>query len=199
MTSVASRFKTKELSVGTWPDFVKLFSQGHGWDFCACMLFQRGHHLPRSKYPSRSDMQVRNLEEKRRLVEQGLAHGILVYAEGQPVGWCQYGPVEELPIPGYSRKNSKYPTGFLIALNDAGRAFKRPAAEEAQWRITCYVTNNDLGQRRKGVATAAFQAALESIARKGGGLVEALMPGAWAPKWAAKNQSVQLIRVEGKR
>ena len=196
---MATRFKTKELSVGTWPDFVQLFSQGHGWDFCACMLFQRGHHLPRSKYPTRPEMQVRNLEEKRRLVEQGRAHGILVYAEGEPVGWCQYGPADELPIPGYSGKNAKHPAGFLIALNDAGRAVKRPGVEGVDWRITCYVTNKDVGQRNKGVATAAFQAALESIARKGGGLVEALMPGAWAPKWAAKNESVQLIRVEGKR
>lgn len=144
-------------------------------------------------------MQVRNLEEKRRLVEQDRAHGILVYADGVPVGWCQYGPADELPIPGYSTKSPKYPTGFLIALNDAGRAFKRPGTEGVDWLITCYVTNKDVGQRKKGVATVAFQAALESIAKRGGGLVEALMPGAWAPKWAAMNESIKLIRVKSKR
>ncbi|MBW3588265.1 MAG: hypothetical protein KY429_02475 [Actinobacteria bacterium] len=155
--------------------------------------------MPRSKYPTRSEMQVRNLEEKRRLVEKGRAHGILVYADGEPIGWCQYGPVDELPIPGHSRKNSKHPAGFMIALDDAGRAVKRSGTDGVDWRITCYVTNKDVGQRNKGVATAAFQAALEAIAKRGGGLVEALMPGAWAPKWAAKNEPVQLIQVEGKR
>lgn len=84
----------------TWPDVERLFTPGHGWDFCACMLFQRGCHLPKSKFPTRADHQVRNLAEKKRLVQQGRAHGILVYADGEPVGWCQYGPVDELPVPG---------------------------------------------------------------------------------------------------
>lgn len=85
----------------TWSDFERLFTQGNGWDFCACMLFQRGCHLPKSKFPTRADHQVRNLAEKKRLVQQGRAHGILVYADGEPVGWCQYGPVDELPVPGH--------------------------------------------------------------------------------------------------
>jgi hypothetical protein len=44
---------------------------------------------------------VRNRREKRDLVERGHAHGILVYANGEPVGWCQYGPREELPRINY--------------------------------------------------------------------------------------------------
>jgi hypothetical protein len=178
----------------TWPDFEKLFTQGHGWDFCACMLFQRGCHLPASKFPTRAEHQVQNLAEKKRLVQQGRAHGILVYANGEPVGWCQCGPVDELPILGYGPKSSRYPTGFMIDLNELGRERKRPGTEGVQWRITCYVTNK--GHRKKGVATIAYRAALESIGRKGGGLVEALMPGAWTRSGHGRAESVQRIRVE---
>ncbi len=39
------------------------------------------------------------------------------------------------------------------------------------WRITCFVV--DRKHRRRGVAAVALQAALESIKKKGGGLVEA--------------------------
>ena len=35
-------YKTRELSPETWPAFERLFSQGGGWDFCGCMLFQGG-------------------------------------------------------------------------------------------------------------------------------------------------------------
>jgi hypothetical protein len=91
-------FTTKELSTKTWPDFVKLFSQGSGWDFCCCMHFHRPRGLPRSQWlPTRAERGIRNRAQKHKLVEAGCAHGILVYADGEPVGWCQYGREEELP------------------------------------------------------------------------------------------------------
>lgn len=93
-----SAYKTKELSMETWPDFVRLFSQGSGWDFCQCMHFHRPHSLPKEQWlRSRAERGVRNRRQKRALVEQGCAHGILVYVKGEPVGWCQYGPRDELP------------------------------------------------------------------------------------------------------
>jgi hypothetical protein len=35
--------------------------------------------------------------QKKEFVDSGRSHGILVSANGEPVGWCQYGPKEELP------------------------------------------------------------------------------------------------------
>ena len=112
------------------------------------MFFQRGRHLPRSKYPSRAAMAKQNRAEKHELVLQGNAHGILVYAGGEVVGWCQYGTVGEMPI--------------------GGRGTLGPT--DADWRITCLVT--DKPHRNLGVSRHALRAALASIRRKGGGLVE---------------------------
>ena len=142
------RITTKELSVRTWPDFEALFTKGNGCDFCACMVFQRGRHLPRSTFPNRAAMQVENLAQKRGLVYDGRAHGILVYADAEVVGWCQYGPVDELPIGGEGK----------------------PGPTDADWRITCLVT--DKAHRNRGVSRRALRAALASIRRQGGGVVE---------------------------
>lgn len=115
------------------------------------------HSLPKNKQPhSRADRSAKNRHEKRELVEKGCAHGILVYAKREPVGWCQYGPREELPRIDDSPKYRK------LALEDG---------KDKLWRITCFVV--DKNYRRRGVASAALKAALEAIRNKGGGLVEA--------------------------
>jgi GNAT superfamily N-acetyltransferase len=150
-------YTTKELTVGTWPDFVSLFSKGNGWDFCWCMHFQRPRTLPKGHWRrTRAERGVRNRRQKKELVEQGLAHGILVYAKGEPVGCCQYGPREELSRIDNKRNYQELSLG---------------AGTENLWRISCFVT--DKKHRRHGVASAALAAALESIRRKGGGVVEA--------------------------
>jgi len=150
-------YSTKELTKKTWPDFERLFSQGNGWDFCWCMHFQRPCTLPKSQWRrTRAERGARNQREKKDLLEKGQAHGILVYANGEPVGWCQYGLQKELP-----RIDNK--RGY--------RALRLETGEKSLWRITCFVT--DKNHRRRGVANAALKAALESIRKKGGGLVEA--------------------------
>jgi GNAT superfamily N-acetyltransferase len=89
------------------------------------------------------------------LVERGRTHGILVYAGGQPVGWCQYGSSSEFPRIDESRSY---------------RALAPARGEETLWRITCFVV--DKRYRRRGIARVALKAALEAIRKKGGGLVE---------------------------
>ena len=157
MASATLPYTTKELSKGTWRDFAKLFSQGNGWDHCQCIHFHRPCALPRNQWlRSRAERCLRNRREKRDLVERGHAHGILVYANGEPVGWCQYGPSEELPR------------------IDKLRNYRGLAPEQGAinlWRITCFVVDRKL--RGRGVAAVALQAALESIKKRGGGLVEA--------------------------
>ena len=94
---VRAMYTTEELTKETWPDFERLFSQGNGWDFCWCMHFQRLRALPRNQWRTRAERGARNRKQKKELVDEGHAHGILVYANGEPVGWCQYGRSEELP------------------------------------------------------------------------------------------------------
>lgn len=153
----------KELSLNTWPDFEWLFSRGNGWDFCWCIHFQRPCGLPRSQWlSSRAERGLRNHREKRALAGEKRAHGILVYADDSPVGWCQYGPREELPR---FDNSANYRT---LAL---------PAVTKRLWRISCFVV--DRKYRRRGVAAIALSAALDSIKRQGGGLVEAFPVRDW--------------------
>lgn len=96
-----------------------------------------------------------NKRDKKVLVRKGKSHAILVYAGERPVGWCQYGVKEELPR------------------IDAGRGYKKiglPETDGNVWRITCFFTDKEY--RGKGVSKAALRAALESIRKQGGGIVE---------------------------
>jgi GNAT superfamily N-acetyltransferase len=167
---MASKFTTKELSQETWSDFEKLFSQGGGWDHCCCMHFQRPCSLPKSQHlPTRAQRSVRNHRQKKELLDSGRAHGILVYADKDPVGWCQYGRREELPR------------------IDNSRGYRGLAPAESKfWRITCFVVAKPY--RRRGVATAALKAALQTIKRQGGGLVEAFPVAKWE-SWTFGNVS----------
>ncbi len=152
----------------TWPDFEKLFKKPGGWlgpgvGACQCMHNHRPRPLPENKrLHSKVQRASRNRREKRALVEKGCAHGILVYSDGEPIGWCQYGPKEELPRidnrPGYRRLAPEQ-------------------VDKEVWRITCFVV--DKRYRRSGVATTALKAALDSIERRGGGLVEAYPIARW--------------------
>ncbi len=163
MASQLPTYATKELSKETWADFARLFSQGNGWDFCCCMHFHRPHGLPKNEWlRTRAERGVRNRREKQELVVRGCAHGILVYAKGEPVGWCQYGRREELPRIDNSRKYQG------LAPEDATQKL---------WRITCFAVLKPY--RKRGVASAALKAALEAIKRKGGGLVEAYPISRW--------------------
>src|SRR5215471_17879121 len=83
------------------------------------------------------------------------AHGILVYDRGEPIGWCQYGPAQELPLPGAERLDRRIP----------------PLGDGVQWRVTCFVTV--VTRRRRGVAGVALRGAIKAIRSRGGGLVEA--------------------------
>jgi GNAT superfamily N-acetyltransferase len=155
MASQTPARATKELSKKTWPDFVRLFSQKNGWDHCWCVHFQRPCSVPKSEWlPTRAERAVRNRRVRRKLLESGRSHGILVYEKGEPVGWCQYGPREEFPR------------------IDNGRNYRGLAPEggaEKLWRITCFVV--DRKYRRRGIAGTALKAALEAIKKRGGGLM----------------------------
>ena len=145
--TIDAQFATKELSEETWGDFVALFSRpGNGWNACWCMLCQRGRHLSRKDFPTKASQAQRNEQDKEDLVHRGQAHGIIVYAENEPVGWCQFGPSDELPLSDDLPQDGPH------------------------WRITCFVTDKRF--RRRGVAAVALRSALAAIAERGGGLVE---------------------------
>ena len=143
-------YTIRELSSRTFSDFEEIAAKQGG---CWCMHYQRSKPI-RQKSPS--EWKKINRRDKRALVEKGQSHAILVYDNEAPVGWCQYGTKDELPR------------------IDAGRGYRKvgtPEGTEKLWRITCFFVDRDY--RGKGVSKLALNAALESIKRQGGGIVEA--------------------------
>jgi GNAT superfamily N-acetyltransferase len=92
-----------------------------------------------------------NREAKRRLTAEGRAHGTIVFCGSDPVGWCQYGPKEELP-----RIDNK-------------RGYRQTSPYA--WRVTClYIAP---GHRRSGLATFAVNESVRAMKKAGVRAVEA--------------------------
>jgi len=92
-----------------------------------------------------------NRKAKHDLVNMGRAHGTMVYCGADPVGWCQFGPKEELPR------------------IDTMRGYK-PTSDNP-WRITCLFVASR--HRRLGVARFAVQESLLAMKKLGAKVVEA--------------------------
>lgn len=139
-------FCVKLLDETTWPQFARLVERHNGiWGGCWCMAFHpQGIERAKSAEQNRS--------EKERRVREGHTHAALVFDGPTCVGWCQFGPTEELP----RIKNLRAYREGLTALPD--------------WRITCFFV--DKAYRGKGVAGVALAGAMQEIARLGGGTVE---------------------------
>ena len=144
-------YSTKELTPRTYPDFQELaVRQGSCW----CMYYQRPGPIG-TKLTTDARNRI-NRKDKEKLVRRGKSHAILVYDGATQVGWCQYGTQDELPR------------------IDAGRNYRKigpPAGVKKLWRITCFFV--DKNHRSKGVSKAGLSAALKSIEKRGGGIVEA--------------------------
>lgn len=144
----------RELTPSRWNDFERLFRKYHGVQAgCWCMYYHR--EGPTGPLES-ANRQEANRRDHHALLLRGHAQGVLVYADGHPVGWCQFGRREDLPRIERGRKYR----------SSAGSVGPPPT-----WRITCFFV--DRPWRRAGVARFALHAALEAIERHGGGTVEA--------------------------
>src|SRR6185312_8545450 len=127
-------FSVKPLDETTWLDFARLVEWHNGvWGGCWCMSFH-------PEGVGRRKTARQNQSEKECRVREGRAHAALVYDGAACVGWCQFGPTDELPR---IKRRRAYEDG-LTALPD--------------WRITCFFV--DRGHRRSGVASAALAGAL---------------------------------------
>src|SRR5262249_12585273 len=137
-------------------------SQGSGWDRCGCAAYH-GFEAPPA-----ADERAWSLEVKHELLERGLTHGILVYSNGEPVGWCQYGRRSELPLPEARRKALPNGVpGWRRALVLGG---EDEDPSERVWRITCSRVRQDFAE--PDVAGTALRAAIEAIGGRGGGQAE---------------------------
>ena len=119
-------YSVKPLNSNTWPDFARLVEKHNGvWGGCWCMAF----------HPEGVDT-GKTQSDKERRVREGRAHAALVFDGSTCIGWCQFGPTDELP-------RIKHRKAYIEGLTDL-----------PDWRITCFFVDRDY--RRKGVASAAF-------------------------------------------
>ena len=140
----APDFRVRQLGPRTWPDFVRVMEKHDGvWGGCWCVAFHlTNRDLKRLATPYRA--------YKESLVRANRSQAALVYDGPDVVGWCQFGPLAELP----------------------GRmgGFARLALADPDWRLTCFFVDRD--RRREGIADAALAGAVRLIAAKGGGTID---------------------------
>jgi hypothetical protein len=120
----------KALDETTCDDFAALVERNNGiFGGCWCIAFH-----PEGGIKDRTAALSR--ERKLNRVRAGTAHAALVFHGDDCVGWCQFGPPDEVP-----------------------RIKNRAAYEQGQttrpdWRIACCYVGT--GHRRQGVAIAAL-------------------------------------------
>jgi hypothetical protein len=137
VTSPSGQYTTRLLAPDTWADFAALVEANNGvWGGCWCIGFH-------SEGIGKDSTAAGNREAKLAHVKNGSVHQVLVYRGDACVGWCQYGPPDEVA----TIKNPKTYQKDLIDLPD--------------WRIGCVFTGS--GSRRQGVMRAGLAAALSAI------------------------------------
>jgi ribosomal protein S18 acetylase RimI-like enzyme len=140
------RYTTSRLDASTWDAFADLVERNNGiFGGCWCI----GYH------PECGQRGVSHRAVKEDRVRTDRAHAALVFdVDGAAQGWCQYGSQDEL-------SNIKHK-----------REYDKDAPPRPDWRITCVFV--DKKHRGQGIARAAVKGALDQIAQRGGGLVEAI-------------------------
>ena len=145
-SEISTGLRARPLDESTWSDFAQLVERHNGvWGGCWCMGFH-------PEGVGRAKTVAQNRAEKEARVREGRAHAALVYDGARCVGWCQFGPPDELPR---IKRRRAYLDGLTVL---------------PDWRITCFFVDREYW--RSGVAATALEGALDEIARLGGGTVE---------------------------
>jgi hypothetical protein len=136
----------KALDVTMWPAFAELVERTDGvLGGCWCMGFH-------PEGVGKGTTPVVNRQRKLDRVRAGTARAALVFDGEDCVGWCQFGPSDELP-----RIKSR-------------AAYERGVTNPPDWRIACCFVGK--GHRRRGASVAALSGAINLIAGLGGGTIE---------------------------
>ena len=136
----------RALDLSTWDAFDELCTNSDGFPSgCYCIGF---HEEGPTKHAA-----ALNRDRKHHRVLAGTTHAALVFDGGLCVGWCQFGPSDEVVRIKNRREYDKTREGSL-----------------PDWRIGCNYVR--AGHRRHRVATDALAGALKLIATMGGGRVE---------------------------
>lgn len=137
----------KELTPATWRDYERLMGEKGGCGGCWCMTWR----VPRAGKAWDLRKGEPNRRAMKKLVREGDARGVLAYDDGEPVGWCSFGPKRD-----YARlaKNKTYATGPM----------------EGVWAATCFLVRKD--RRGRGIAAKLLAEAVRLAKRAGAKVFE---------------------------
>lgn len=134
-----------QLSAKSWPIFDRFFAANGGvWGGCWCAFYQKTG-------PFDSNAYEKNRKAKKRFVTDGMAHGTIVLCGDDPVGWCQYGPKEELPR------------------IDTRRNYVQTS--KGAWRVTCFFVSK--GHRKQRFSEYALTESISEMKKLGVRSIEA--------------------------
>lgn len=129
--------------------FDRAFADNPQWDGCYCAYYD--DRCADEDWDPSADRTLRRQQRAARL-GSGAAHGLLAYADGIPVGWCNVTP-----------------RSAVVNLRAYARAIEDPSDDPAV--IMCFVIDPE--HRRRGVATALLAGALAAARRWGSPWLEA--------------------------
>lgn len=128
-----------------WRDFEILFGENGACGGCWCMHWKlRGKAFSENKGE-------RNRQMQKSVVDAKTIPGLVAYLDGYPVGWVAIEPRSQYPKLAHSR-------------------ILKPVDEQEVWSITCLFVEKK--QRRKGIAVALIQAAVEHAQSCGAKIIE---------------------------
>jgi len=144
--SLAEKIRFEELRPDLWPAIERLFGPNGACGGCWCMWWRAESRKNWNEFKG-----AHTKETFKNLIQKGKAHGMLAFAEDEPVGWCSFGPRQDFP-----------------GLKEI-RAYKRSDTSDV-WSITCFFIHRKW--RGKGLARGLLRAAIEAMQRHGVKIVE---------------------------
>ncbi len=136
----------KQLTPALWPALEKLFGKNGACGGCWCM------HWRTEKGEKWNDVKGDPAKKRlRKLVQSGEARGVLAFADGEPVGWCAFGPRTSFA------KLNRAPS---LACDDAARV----------WSLPCFYVK--AGFRRQGLSAQLLEFALACLREEGAEIAE---------------------------
>ena len=139
-------FEIKPLTPELWPDFEQLFGPNRACAGCWCMWWR----LRRRDFDAHSGAGKRRAYKA--IVAEGPPPGLLAYADGAAVGWCQVTRRDDLPV------------------LDRSHLLKR-VDDQPVWSLSCFFVER--GWRGRGLTTALTEAAKVYARERGARLLEA--------------------------
>lgn len=139
-------WQTHPLTADRFEDFADVVNKNRRSTHCWCTT----HRLREKEIGELGDGDRE--QAMRTLADREPPPGVIAYADGVPVGWCNIGPRADIPRLTHST---------LI----------RPVDDVAVWSIVCVIVRS--GHRRQGVTEPLLEGAVEYAASRGAPAVEA--------------------------